>query len=255
MKNKEIITAIFFASAMLFSLVASAQKERGVIREGNKIYQDGAYAESETQYLKALSIDSTQELAQFNLGDALYEQGRYEDAADRFAQVAGKSGSDDIKAKAHYNHGNALLEQQKYEESIEAYKRALRLNPDAHNAKYNLSYALEMLKKQQDQQDQDKQDDEQQEQEKQDQDSENEQDQQDDGKGEEDKKDQPDNGKENGEPDKEGKEQQPAEGAKISQEEAEQILKALESQEKEVQRKMLLKQQKESRPVKTEKEW
>ncbi|MCK7528269.1 MAG: tetratricopeptide repeat protein [Ignavibacteriales bacterium] len=38
------------------------------------------------------------------------------------------------------------LKSNKLEESVEAYKTALKFNPNDQDTKYNLSYALEMLK-------------------------------------------------------------------------------------------------------------
>jgi len=56
-----------------------------------------------------------------------------------------------VKAGAYHNLGNSLLETKKYDESIEAYKKALLNNPKDDATRYNLSYAQEMLKKQQQQ--------------------------------------------------------------------------------------------------------
>src|SRR5690606_13377004 len=44
------------------------------------------------------------------------------------------------------------LKSQKYKESIEAYKNALKINPDDMETKYNISYALKQMEKQNQQQ-------------------------------------------------------------------------------------------------------
>ena len=54
--------------------------------------------------------------------------------------------------------GNSLLKANKLPESIEAYKNSLKLDPDRKEAKYNLSYAQDLLKKQKEQQKQQQQD-------------------------------------------------------------------------------------------------
>ncbi len=54
--------------------------------------------------------------------------------------------NDSEKAKLYYNIGNSLLKSQKIKESVGAYKESLKLNPNDQQAKYNLSYALNMLK-------------------------------------------------------------------------------------------------------------
>ena len=51
------------------------------------------------------------------------------------------------KAGASYNIGNTYMQEQKWEDAVNAYKQALRNNPQDEAAKYNLSYALAMMKK------------------------------------------------------------------------------------------------------------
>ena len=55
------------------------------------------------------------------------------------------------KADAFHNLGNVFLSQKKYEQSITAYKEALKLRPNDMDTKYNLAYAQEMIKKEQQQ--------------------------------------------------------------------------------------------------------
>ena len=52
-----------------------------------------------------------------------------------------------LRSKTYYNKGAILSRQKKLEESIEAYKDALRLNPDDKEARENLQKALLELKK------------------------------------------------------------------------------------------------------------
>ena len=48
-----------------------------------------------------------------------------------------------------HNAGNALFKLNKYQESVEAYKKALRLNPSDNQTRYNLALAQQKLKDQQ----------------------------------------------------------------------------------------------------------
>ncbi|MBK8414246.1 MAG: tetratricopeptide repeat protein [Bacteroidetes bacterium] len=61
------------------------------------------------------------------------------------------------KASSYHNLGNSMVKAQKYAESIDAYKKALKLNPADNDTRYNLAYAQAMLRKQQEQQQQDQQ--------------------------------------------------------------------------------------------------
>jgi Ca-activated chloride channel family protein len=75
-------------------------------------------------------------------GVALFRQGQFKEAAGVFA------GYD--TADAAFNHGNALVMQGKYEEAARRYARALELRTDSEPAKINREIALaraEMLKK------------------------------------------------------------------------------------------------------------
>jgi tetratricopeptide (TPR) repeat protein len=51
-----------------------------------------------------------------------------------------------MDSQTHYNIGNSYFKQDKLQESIEAYKKALDLNPNDQDAKYNLELARAKLK-------------------------------------------------------------------------------------------------------------
>ena len=194
-----------------------AQEEREYIRKGNRLYKKGEFAGSEGMYRRAQSQEKSTADGGFNLGDALYKQGRYGEAAEEFARAASASGDDrDRLAESFYNLGNSLLKDQKYDESIEAYINSLKLKPENMEAKYNLAYAQDQLRKQQEQQqnqDQEKQDNK------------------DDSKSDEKKPEdqQNDEGKEN---------QQQSPQQSISREDAKRLLDALAASEKKTQEKV-----------------
>ncbi len=153
MKAVKYILILFFALA---SAGVSAQSAKKQLRRGNKAFEQNRFSDAEVRYKKALDKKPDYVKGKFNLGDAYYREKNYKDADSLFTEVAATAKSSDVKAKAWYNKGNSLLSQKKYAESIEAYKNALRLNPDDSAAKYNLEYARKKLKKQQQQQKQQK---------------------------------------------------------------------------------------------------
>ena len=124
------------------------QDFRSLVREGNRQYNAEKTVDAETSYRKALEVDEKSNLATFNLGDALYRQKKYEEAGKEFEKAASGTTDKMDKARAYHNLGNSYLQQQKLKESIEAYKHALRNNPNDADTKYNLSYALNLLKQQ-----------------------------------------------------------------------------------------------------------
>ena len=77
-------------------------------------------------------------------GQALYQAGDYAAAAERFAN--GDSASD------HYNRGNALARSNELEAAVDAYTRALELQPELAQAQKNKALVEELLRQNQQQQ-------------------------------------------------------------------------------------------------------
>lgn len=136
----------------------SAQEERKFIRSGNSHFADSAYLESEIEYRKAIDKAGDSFEAQFNLGDALYKQEKFNDALDQFQILAGTETNPERLAKVYHNIGNSYFAMQKLPESLEAYKNALRNNPNDHESRYNLIAVQKLLEQQQNQQNQQNQD-------------------------------------------------------------------------------------------------
>lgn len=215
---------ICFATILTYSYSESPKK---FIREGNKNYKEEKYIDAEVQYKKALESDSNSLKANFNLGNSLYKQGRFDESGSIFQNLAHQGIDKEILAKAYHNLGNSLLKSKKYPESIDAYKKSLRLKPDDLDTKYNLEYAKKMLiqeqqqqKQQNNQQNKDKQ---QQNQNNNDQKKDNNKDNQQSQANNQQQKDNKDNNKQH---------QQP----KISKEDAQRMLNAIRNDEKKVQK-------------------
>jgi len=205
------------------------QEEREYIRKGNRLYKKGEFAGSEGMYRRAEEQTGSGHDAIFNLGDALYRQNRFSEATAEFSRAAKAGETDSLKrADGLYNLGNSLLKEQKFKESIDAYISSLKLNPDNMQAKYNLAYAQDQLKKQEEQQQDQNQDGQNEnQQDKQDQDKDQEQNQ---------NKEQQDQNKDQEQ--KENQDQQQQQQSAISREDAKRLLDALAANEKETQEKV-----------------
>lgn len=220
----------FCVLTLLFSLDATAQKERKFVREGNKEYEKGNYDAAQTSYLKALNIDSTSYEALFNLTDALYQQKNYDDALGIAEALAADSlQTDERTASSRYNLGNIYFQKKEYQKAIDEYKKSLRIRPDDQEAKFNLAYAQLMLQNQQNQQ--------QQNQDKQNQDKNQDQNKDKEKEQEQDKKDQPQQQNQDKDKQKQEQPQEPKEG-EMSKKDAEQILKAMQNNENKTQEKV-----------------
>ena len=208
---------------MIIPIIAGAQVEKKYIRQGNREYDRSKYQESEVSYRRAVADNKRSSEAIFNIGDALYRQDKFEEAASYFSENINMNDDSRKKAAAMYNLGNSLLQADKLKESIDAYKGSLRLHPDNHEAKFNLAYAQDLLKQQEQQQQQQQQDQNNENQDKQDKNNDQNQDQN------EQNKDQKE--------DQQQKEQQDQEQS-ISKEDAQRLLNSLANDEKDVQEKV-----------------
>ena len=253
---------LWISVGLILNVNAFAQQERSHIRKGNKLYSEGKLEEASSEYNEALGVKNDLTEGVFNLGNVAYQSKDFETAVKQFETAAMMSENDQVKAKAYHNIGNSLLEAKQYDKSIEAYKNALRLNPKDMETRYNLAYAMEMLRQnpqqqQQDQQkqdqDQEKKDQDQQQQDQQNQENQDQQSQQQ--KQEEQNQDQQDQQAQNqqGQDQQEQQQAQPREG-QLTKEEAERLLEALRHEEQKVQENLVNKKIKaEKRTI--EKDW
>jgi Ca-activated chloride channel family protein len=224
----------FVSGVFIFFLIGQpsfAQSgERKLIRDGNKLYKEKKYSDAEVAYKKSLGLNKASVPGNYNLGNAYYKQGKYDEAAKQYESViSDREINDKNKSATLHNIGNSLLEAKKYPESIEAFKNALKLNPKDNDTRYNLAYAQSMLQQQQQQ--------------KQQQQNKNDQ-----------NKNQDKKNQQKQEQQKQEKDQKQAQQNKkeISKEDAEKILQALNNDEKNTQKKLV---KKEGTKVQVEKEW
>jgi tetratricopeptide (TPR) repeat protein len=241
---------------LLLLLPAMAQRtERKYIREGNKSYKEGKYANAEVDYRKAREKAKDPVVPDYNLGTALYKQEKYDKAAENFLSVAGKTDENKVKADAYYNLGNTFLQAKKLDEAIAAYKTALKYNPQDMDAKYNLLYALRLKKQQQQQQKQQNKNGQQDQ--KQKQNGENQQNQQQQQQQQDQQQQQQNQQRQKkqqqDQQNKKGQQPKPQPG-KISKKDAERLLQALANDEKKVQEKVKKAKAKRQR-VKTAINW
>jgi Ca-activated chloride channel family protein len=160
-----IRTAAVVAAALAWATSpASAQAGRAQARDGNRLYEEGRFEEAHQRYLEGLAAAPESGVLRYNAGNALYRSDDYQRAMEAY-QRAIETGDPALASSAWYNLGNAMYRQQQLEPALEAYKEALRLDPADVDAKHNLERVLEQMQQQQNQDPQDQQDqDEQQEQ-------------------------------------------------------------------------------------------
>lgn len=158
MRKTFIILSLFFS----YCNAQAQQQDNAAIKEGNQQYRKEQYEEAETSYKKAISNNDKSTTAKYNLSNALIKQKKYDEADTTLAALDVAENKSELRSKASYNRGVAFTQQKKLEQSIEAYKQALRLNPNDKEARENLQKALLELKKKQPQKKEEKKKDQQQ---------------------------------------------------------------------------------------------
>jgi tetratricopeptide (TPR) repeat protein len=102
--------------------------------------QCGYWKNSIVLYEHALQITKNNDLAHYNLGDALKDQGNMEEALKHFLEAVKINPN---SADAHNNIGIILeLHFKKYDEAIYHYHRALRIDSNNPGTHFNLGIAL-----------------------------------------------------------------------------------------------------------------
>ncbi len=249
MKNNAILILIL-SIFCISSFVISAKDDKKFVRQGNKSYENKKYNDAEIKYRKALTENPDNQKAEFNLGDALYKQGNYKEAGEKFELMNSKKLDKNEKNDVKYNLGNSYFEQARdkaksgdqqgsmdfLNKAINSYKGAMKLDGKDDNARYNYELARRMLVQQQNQQKQQNKDNKDNKDQKKD--KQNKQDQKKDDKNKDknnkDKSDKPDDKQDQNKQDQNPQPQK----SKISDKDAERILNALQAQEKDKMKKM-----------------
>jgi len=125
-----------------------AQADRQQIRYGNKNYRQQKFVEAEANYRKALSANSSNPQARYNLGCALMAQQKDSMAIEEYLKAADVEKSKIRKSKIYHNMGVIYQNRKMFDRAVEAYKESLRDNPTDHETRYNLALCMKQLKQQ-----------------------------------------------------------------------------------------------------------
>ena len=227
-KRKVAVMLLF-----LTALSVTAQTDRQYIRQGNKQFRMGDYPNAEVSYRKAIEQNPKNPQASFNLGNALMAQKKDSAAVTQFENASRLETNPLRKAQSFHNIGVICQTHKMYGEAIEAYKNALRLNPNDDETRYNLV----LCKHQKQKQDQQKQ---------------NQGQNNDDQKKDDQKKD--DQQKDQNSDKQDDKKQQEQQKPQMSKDNAEQLLNAAIQNEKQTQDKLKKAQQQPQRRA-NQKNW
>ena len=113
---------------------------RSLVEKGNRNVDKKKYQSAVEDYHKAEVARPSEPVIRYNLGTALYKLYQYRDAERELEQALLQAKDLTAKARILYNYGNTKYRLGDFEKAIEAYKKALDLNPKDGDAKYNLEF-------------------------------------------------------------------------------------------------------------------
>lgn len=241
---KYILTSVL---AILCAAQMFAQVDRHDVRAGNRKFKKEDWREADISYRKALVKDSTSVAANYNLANTAYRQKNYDEAGKLLDRIKDSAPASSHVSDYWFNAGDVALAKKDYQAAVNAFKSALLANPSDLESKENYIYAKKKLEDQQkngggqndqnqnqdqnqnNQDSKDKQNDQQN-----DQNQQNKQDNKDQDKGQNQNNSQDQNNNQ-GQNQNGQSGQQPV---KISPQQAQQMLKAIQAKEKETQDKV-----------------
>ena len=142
---------------LMFTLPGFSQDDDELIKQGNEAYNLKQFSKAAAFYEKAARLEGASTTPAYNLGNALYKSGKNAEALQVYDNVLRRSKIPLEQSAVLYNKGVIYQNEEKLDECIDAYKKALRINPNDEDARQNLQKALKKKKSQQPQ-DQKKQD-------------------------------------------------------------------------------------------------
>ncbi|MBA4276758.1 tetratricopeptide repeat protein [Flavobacterium sp.] len=235
-----------------FSFAVSAQEKDKTLPKANDEYSEKKFVEAEANYRISRSKFPKRTVAPFNLGNSIYKQNQMAEAKFAYAKAIENIKTRPQKHKVFHNLGNVLMKEKNYSAAVEAYKNALRNDPTDEETRYNYALAKQKLKENPPKGDdkKDKKDDKKKDDKKKD-DKKDGKDKDDKKKdGDKDKKD--DQGKKDDKPGDQGQ-PKPMPGG-ISKQRLENLLDAVNNEEKKIQDKVNA-QKVKGKPIQTEKDW
>lgn len=279
--NLLLLLAICVFTSLNAQKKSDLKNQKRLLADAYEKAEQGQFETAEADYRKALSQPADKSTAAYNFANLYIDNNKVKSAQKRIVEAIEGTEDKSIRHKAYHNLGNTFMEEKNYKAAVEAYKNALRNNPNDEETRYNYALAKEKLKKENNDggkdgddkknqdQNKDKKDKDQPKDDKSDQDKKDKGDQKDQDKKDGDQKKEQNKDQEAGKDNQDKKSDQPkkskdGEGkenpqpkpqkGKLSPEQVQRLLKAIQNQENKIQEKVNAKKAKGSK-VKTEKDW
>lgn len=126
------------------------KKAKNYIYEANELAENNNFIDAETKYRKAISEQPSNSIGAYNLAHSYYKKENFDEALYRTQEASKHAKTKDEKHQIFHNLGNILMKNKKCIEATEAFKNALRNNPNDEETRYNFALAKECAKQEQD---------------------------------------------------------------------------------------------------------
>ena len=137
---------ILYIVLLLNSILLFGQEKDKNLYNGNQLFKEKKYADAEADFRVTESKKSPKKAtAGYNLGNSVYRQNQQGEAQIKYIQALEHAKTKEEKHRIYHNLGNTFMLDKNYEAAAEAYKNALRNNPNDEETRYN--YALAKRKK------------------------------------------------------------------------------------------------------------
>ena len=135
---------------LLLAMLALGLRPWGQEPGGNRAYRKGDYARAVERYRAVMARKGADPRLSYNLGTALLRLGETDLAHERLSESL-EARSPELRARVFYNLGNALIgrsgarDAEDLRAAIDAYRRSLLLDPTRADARWNLELASRRL--------------------------------------------------------------------------------------------------------------
>ena len=137
---------IVYIVTLLNCFVHFSQEKDKNLYNGNQSFTEKKYVDAEADYRVTESKKSPKKaVAGYNLGNSIYRQNQQGEAQIKYIQALETAKTKTEKHRIYHNLGNTFMLEKKYDLAADAYKNALRNNPNDEETRYN--YALAKRKK------------------------------------------------------------------------------------------------------------
>lgn len=144
MKQLLILLILFIGSSSYFQLY-SQDEWRDSLEVARKAYKNKEYDKA-LKYYKSAQKNAPEDVdLSDEIGQSAYRSRDFETAEKVYQQSNATKKKSQKKADGMHNLGNSRMKKKDYKGAVEAYKDALRNNPDDEETRYNLSEAIRKM--------------------------------------------------------------------------------------------------------------